>query len=82
MQEIKWENPAPVKRRGKSKGSKWAKTRSALINRPFEWALIKESPRPTTAPVDFQGPMWERNYRNVNNVWKVYVRYIGVRDKL
>ena len=78
MEEIRWENPTTIKRT-KTKGRKWAKVRSALINHPMEWALIKESPRPTTAPTDFSGPQWERNYRNDNGVWKVYVRYVGIK---
>lgn len=77
MQEIKWENPAPRKRR-ESTEPKWAKVRSELIKNPFEWAMIKESPRPTTAPTMFAGPLWERKYRGDGKTWKVYVRYIGV----
>ena len=74
--QVKWENPTKAVR-GSSKGRKWAHVKVALLENPNKWALIKSSNKKVTPPTEFLGKDFERSYRTVDGVFKVYVRYTG-----
>jgi hypothetical protein len=75
--EIKWENPPRTKHKKSHKGLKWLAVKQELMNNPGKWALIREGDRKVTPPTEFLGKDFQRNYRCIDGVYKVYVRYVG-----
>ena len=75
--EIKWENPPRTKHTNTVKGLKWLAVKQELMNNPGKWALIREGDRKVTPPTEFLGKDFQRNYRFIDGVYKVYVRYVG-----
>jgi len=73
--EVKWEDPPKIVYR--SKGLKWLAVKQELINNPGKWALVREGIKKVTPPTEFLGEDFQRSYRTVDGVFKVYVRYIG-----
>ena len=75
IMEIKWETPAPVKR----KSSKKEEFVQAGMANPGKWFVYHEGNRHRPAPFPMHSSLWERAYRRElvdgKTVYRTYVMY-------